>query len=340
MKRILLIATGGTIASSQSEDGLTPSIDVKQLLSYIPDVKNMCELEGISIMNVDSTNMNPSLMVQIAEAVAAHYEQYDGFVVSHGTDTMAYSSAALTYMLKNLRKPVVFTGSQLPIEAMYTDAKQNLSDAIRFACEDISGVFLAFDGRLISGVHAMKVKTRSNDAFASINFPAIATIKYGKITYDKALDYGNYWGKMKQEAEGAFEIATNLCEDIFVLKMFPGIGPEIFDFIKGHYKGVIIESFGIGGIPNVDHDIVAKVHELVVSGAAVVITTQCTYEGIDLDIYEVGQKLAKQNAIIAGDMTTEALTMKLMWALGNFEEIRDVKAYMEMPCCGDRSDEK
>ena len=337
MKKILLIATGGTIASSESKDGLTPSIDVKQLLSYIPEIEAFCHLEGVSIMSVDSTNMNPSLMVKIAEAVYDHYEEYDAFVVSHGTDTMAYTAAALTYMLNNLEKPIVITGSQIPIEALYTDAKKNLSDAIRFACEDIVGIYIAFDGSIISGTHAMKVKTRSADAFKSINFPVIAEIKLGRITYNQALTYGDHWEKLKPRVTGTFSVAAKLCQDIFVLKIFPGIGTEIFDFIKTQYKGVIIESFGIGGIPNVNHDIVSKVHELVKAGLAVVITTQCVYEGIDLDIYEVGQKLAEQNAIVAGDMTTESLVMKLMWALGNFEHISDVKKYMETPFFADRS---
>lgn len=337
MKKILLVATGGTIASAESKEGLAPSIDVKQLLSYIPEIDAICHLEGVSIMSVDSTNMNPTLMVKIVEAVKDHYEEYDGFVISHGTDTMAYTAAAVTYMTRNLEKPIVITGSQIPIEALYTDAKKNLSDAIRFACEDIVGVYVAFDGSIISGVHAMKIKTRSADAFQSINFPVIAEIKLGKITYNQALTYGDHWDKLRVPATGEFSITTKLCQNIFVLKIFPGIGPEIFDYIKEHYKGVIIESFGIGGIPNENHDIVSKVHELVEAGLAVVITTQCIYEGIDLDIYEVGQKLARQNAIQAADMTTEALTMKLMWALGNYEEISRIKEYMETPYYADRS---
>lgn len=337
MKKILLIATGGTIASEESGEGLTPAIDAKQILSYIPEIEDICHLEGISIMSVDSTNMNPTMMTKIAEAVRDNYDNYDGFVVTHGTDTMAYSAAALVYMLNNLAKPVVITGSQIAIEALYTDAKKNLSDAIRFACEDISGVFVAFDGIIISGVHAMKLKTRSTDAFKSINFPDIAAIKLGKITYNQALTYGDHWDKLRPEADGEFSISTKLCQNVMVLKIFPGIGTEIFDFIKENYAGVIIESFGIGGIPNKDNDIVSNVHELVEAGVAVVITTQCLYEGIDLNIYAVGQKLAKQKAITAGDMTTEALTMKLMWALGHYDNVDDVKKYMETPYFADRS---
>lgn len=337
MKRIFLIATGGTIACGETGDGLIPSIDAKQILAYIPEVESLCHLEGISIMSVDSTNMNPSLMVKIAEAVGDHYENYDGFVISHGTDTMGYTAAALTYMLKNLEKPVVITGSQIPIEALYTDAKINLSDAIRFACEDITGVYVAFDSLIISGVHAMKMKTRSTDAFSSINFPVIAEIKLGRITYNQALTYGNHWDKLRPEGNKQFHIKTKLCQNIVVLKIFPGIGTEILDFIKDNYKGVIIESFGIGGIPSQDNDIVSKVHELVEAGLAVVIATQCIYEGIDLDIYEVGQKLARQQAIIGADMTTEACVMKLMWALGNYDNLADVKKCMETSCFADRS---
>jgi L-asparaginase len=337
MKKILLVATGGTIASSETAEGLTPSIDAKQILSYIPEIEQICHLSGISIMSVDSTNMNPTLMVKIAEAIRDNYDDYDGFVVTHGTDTMGYTAAALTYMLQNIKKPVVITGSQIAIEALYTDAKKNLSDAIRFACEDFLGVFVAFDGEIINATHAVKSKTRSTDSFKSINFPTVAYIKLGKITYNNALSYGEHWEKFETHVLRPFKVKTNLCEDIFVLKIFPGIKPEIFDFIKDNYKGVIIESFGIGGIPNEDFDIVSKVQEIAEAGLAVVITTQCVYEGIDLNIYAVGQKLAKQKVINAGDMTTEALTMKLMWALGNYDNISDIKNFIETPFFADRN---
>jgi L-asparaginase len=337
MKKILLVATGGTIASSETEQGLTPSIDAKQILSFIPEIEQICHLSGVSIMSVDSTNMNPKLMIKIAEIIKEKYDEYDGFVVTHGTDTMGYTAAALTYMLQNIKKPVVVTGSQIAIEALYTDAKKNLSDAIRFASEDFLGVFVAFDGKIINGTHAVKSKTRSTDSFKSVNFPTVADIKLGRITYNSALSHGEHWEKFETHVLKPFKLRTNLCEDIFILKIFPGIKPDIFDYIKEHYKGVIIESFGIGGIPNQDHDIVSKVQELVKAGLAVVITTQCLYEGIDLNIYAVGQKLAKQKVIYAGDMTTEAITMKLMWALGNFDDIDSVKTFVETPFFADKN---
>lgn len=339
MKKILLIATGGTIASRKMEDGLTPAIDVDSLIAYIPGLKEMCQLDGISIMNIDSTNMNPALMQLIAKAVADNYEDYDGFVVTHGTDTMAYSTAAVTYMFKNLSKPVVFTGSQVPIEAKNTDAKDNLFDAVCFACEDIRGVYLVFNGIAINGTRAMKVKTRSYDAFNSINYPVIAHIKDGKVTYNEILEknYNSHWNEMHKKFTESLVIATGMCQDIIVLKVFPGIGTEIFDYVKDNYKGVIIEGFGIGGIPNKNNNIVEKLHELEAAGVTVVITTQCLYEGIDLGIYEVGQTLAKKKVVMSGDMTTEALTMKLMWALAHYTDAADVRKYMEKIYFADRS---
>lgn len=337
MKKILLIATGGTIASSESEAGLLPTIDAKQILEYIPDIESICHLTGISIMSIDSTNMNPKRMVRIAEAINDNYKDYDGFVVTHGTDTMGYTAAALTYMLENVNKPVVLTGSQIAIEAMNTDAKKNLSDAIRFSCEELRGVFVAFDGKMISGTHAVKMKTRSRDSFKSINFPAVADIMLGKITVNSALNYGNHWEKLEDSNTNTFQIKTNLCENIFILKLFPGMKPSIFSFIKENYKGVIIESFGIGGIPSEEYDIVLEVSKLIEAGIAVVITTQCLYEGIDLNIYAVGKRLAKQEVIYAADMTTEALSMKLMWALGNYQNLKDVKQFIETPIFADRN---
>jgi L-asparaginase len=337
MKKILLVATGGTIASTVSTEGLAPTFDAEQLLAYMPEIKDLCRVEGLSVMNVDSTNMTPTLMAEIAAAIYGHYHDYDGFVVTHGTDTLGYTAAALTYMLQNIKKPVVVTGSQVAIEALYTDAKKNISDAIRFALEDNAGIFVAFDGHIINGTRANKMKTQSTDAFSSINFPRIADIKLGKITYNNALNYGEHAKILDADPRTPFVLRDKLCEEVFLLKITPGIKAEIFDYLKVNYKGVVIESFGIGGIPNQQPDIVAKLEELIQAGVAVVITTQCLEEGIDLGIYAVGRNLAKHAVISGGDMNSEAIVSKLMWALGNFASIADVKYFMETPVFGDRS---
>ena len=379
MKKIILLATGGTIASSGSEHGLKPTVDVEQLLSFIPEVRGLCQLKGIALMQIDSTNMNPERMAVIARAVEQHYEEADGFVVAHGTDTMAYSATALTFMLQNLGKPVVLTGSQLPIEVPGTDGKKNLSDAIRFACEDISGVYLVFDGKVIDGTHGVKMKTKSVDAFYSVNVPEVAHIADGKIVHNPAYMQMICGKRIDENSEGCEENClkksfkeyacsgnesecveshlkapfmehtcsadskendawkktlcmyadTAMCQDVIVLKLFPGMPEQIFDHIRENYRGVIIESFGIGGIPCEQPDLAKKVQELAEAGLAVVITTQCMYEGIDLSVYEVGQNMGSANVILGGTMTTEALTMKLMWALAHFKDVESVKMFME-----------
>lgn len=324
MKKIILFATGGTIASTGSAYGLKPAVDVDQLLEYIPDIRELCQLEGIALMQIDSTNMNPKRMGIIAKAIEEHYKDADGFVVAHGTDTMAYSAAALSLMLKNLGKPVVLTGSQLPIEAPGTDGKKNLSDAIRFACEGVPGVYLVFDGAVIDGMHAIKMKTHSMDAFFSVNVSEVAHIMDGRIVYNTAWKDG-ICGKNAAHMYAD----TEMCRDVIVLKLFPGMSEKIFDFVRENYRGVIIESFGIGGVPGEQPDLVTKVQELAEARLAVVITTQCLYEGVDLSVYKVGQKLQDRNVIMGGTMTTEALTMKLMWALAHFESMEELRGFME-----------
>lgn len=330
LNKILLIATGGTIASAEGGGGLTPAFDADQMIGMIPELKEICEIQGKIIMNVDSTNMDPDMMVTIAETIEEHYDDFDGFVVTHGTDTMGYTSAVLTYSLQNIKKPVVLTGSQLSIGAMYTDAKQNITDAVRFATEGMPGVFVAFDGKIINGTRAKKVRTKSMDAFESFNFPFVAQVKLGKITFNQ-----DACQKLQSQNSKPYQINTSLCKDVMVIKLFTGMKTDIFDFLKQNYRGVIIESFGIGGVPNKNINILGKLKELMDEGVAVVITTQCVEEGIDLGIYEVGKELAKHPVIYAGDMNLEAIVAKLMWTLGNFSNLKDTKQFMETPFFGD-----
>jgi len=334
MKKILLIATGGTIACSDHGEGLTPTFNIEELLSFIPAVNDICDLSGMHIMNIDSTNMNPKFWVHIGKVIKEQYENYDGFVVTHGTDTMAYTSAGISYLLQNLGKPVVLTGAQYSIEEFGTDAKQNLSDAIRYALEGIPGVFVAFDGKIINGTRAMKVKTKSLDAFHSVNYPYVAKVKYGKVYHDAMLKE-RYVNRCMSRKSEKLQFDDELCTEIMVLKLFPGIEPIIFDFIKERYKGLIIESFGIGGIPFENNDIISKVKELVEAGVPIVVTTQCLEEGIDFEVYEVGRKLVESNIILSNDMNTEAIVAKLMWALGRGKSVIEVKQLMETPIMDD-----
>lgn len=320
MKNILLIATGGTIASKDNGNGLTPSIDVNVLLDYIPVIRQKCHVTGISLMNIDSSNMDTSHISSISECIMNNYNDYDGFVITHGTDTCAYTAAALSYQLINLSKPVILTGSQLPIDVEKTDAVMNLTNAFIYSCEDISGVFLAFSEKLIKGTCAKKIKTKSFDAFESINYPVIATIQNSTVIYN------NYTSKAVRNTGKKFHIETDMCTDIAVISLFPGIDLRIFDYINPSCRGIIIEGYGIGGMPD---NITEYIHRLTAGNICVVVTTQCLYEGVRLDIYEVGRNLAKENVINGKSMTLENLTMKLMWSLAHFNNMTDVKDFME-----------
>ena len=240
MKHILLIATGGTIASKKSDNGLSPQISPKELLSYIPDVKSHCEVSTISLLNLDSTNIEPKHWKVMAECIRDHYEEYDGFVLAHGTDTMAYTAAALSYMIQNTKKPIVITGSQKPINLDSTDAKTNLLDSFIYACDDQSqGVQIVFDGKVIAGTRAKKVRSKSYNAFSSIDFPCLAMIQEGHIV--------RYLPR--QQYEKPVQFYKNLNSNLFLLKMTPGIQPDMLGFLFQHYDAIIIESFGVGGIP-------------------------------------------------------------------------------------------
>ncbi|MFC4077555.1 asparaginase [Salinithrix halophila] len=327
MKKILLLTTGGTIASVQREEGLAPGLDADDLIRYLPEHHHY-HLESQMVMNIDSTNMQPESWVKIAKVVYENYERFDGFVITHGTDTMAYTAAALSYMLQHSSKPIVVTGSQVPINYEKTDARKNIADAMQFACEDIGGVYVVFDGRVIQGTRAVKMRTKSYDAFESINHPYVAFIEGSEVRYHK---------RTLAADPKPLTLDTSLCPDVFLMKLHPGTKPELFDFIKGLYKGLIIESYGNGGIPFQDRDLLPKLKEVTASGMAVVITTQCLEEGEDLVLYEVGRKVAQDTIILSKDMNTEAMVAKLMWALGKTEDIREVKKIMETPIANDLS---
>lgn len=310
MKRILLIATGGTIASKRSDTGLKPLMSSEELLSYVPSAKEFCQTDTIQLFNIDSTNIQPKHWLAIAAAVEERYDQYDGFVICHGTDTMAYSAAALSYLIQNSRKPIVITGAQKPIDMEITDAKTNLCDSLRFAsCGKSHGVNIVFDGKVIAGTRGKKERTKSYNAFSSINFPYIATIQDGHIIF--YLDDKNLLCEPVQ-------FCRRLNSRVALLKLIPSIDSGVLDYMADHYDAVIIESFGVGGIPSYDTgDFRKSVENLVNSGKIVVMTTQVTNEGSNMSVYEVGKTIKQEFGLLeAYDMTLEATVTKLMWILG------------------------
>ncbi|MBO5657641.1 MAG: asparaginase [Agathobacter sp.] len=314
MKKILFIATGGTIASKKSDNGLKPQISPEELLSYIPSLSQICAIDTLQLFSLDSTNMEPKHWIQIVECIREHYDNYDGFVVAHGTDTMAYTAAGLSYMIQNSTKPIVITGSQKPIDLDITDAKTNLIDSFIYASDDKSqGVQIVFDGNVIAGTRAKKVRSKSYNAFSSIDFPFLAVIQDGMIM--------RYIPMTPYEEPVSFH--TKMNENIFLLKLVPGIDPEILEVIFRKYDAIVVESFGVGGIPM---SIRSAFYDLchAYPNKMIIMATQVSHEGSDMTVYEVGNEMKTIcNFLESYDMTLESVIAKTMWMLADPEITRE-----------------
>ena len=310
MKRILMLGTGGTIACVPSADGLVPALDGPAMIRLVPELEEVCAIETKQILNLDSSNLSPEHWQIIAKAIAANYENYDGFVITHGTDTMAYTAAALSQMLHNCQKPVVLTGAQLPIQAEGSDAPNNIYHAFLAATSPLKGVALVFGNLVIHGAHAKKLYTQNFNGFASINRQPLATISHNHLFWQKGALQGGGYG------EGEFSINTQLETKIAVVKIIPGATPDILDYyVKKGYKGLIIEGFGAGGVPNGDNNWLPKLEQVLKQGLQVVCTTQCLYDGVHLDTYPMGILAERMGARSAGLDTIETALIKLMQEL-------------------------
>ena len=307
MKRILMLGTGGTIACVPSADGLVPALDGPAMIRLVPELEEVCAIETKQILNLDSSNLSPEHWQIIAKAIAANYENYDGFVITHGTDTMAYTAAALSQVLHNCQKPVVLTGAQLPIQAEGSDAPNNIYHAFLAATSPLKGVALVFGDLVIHGAHAKKLYTQDFNGFASINREPLATISHNHLFWQKGALQGGGYG------EGEFSINTQLEIKIAVVKIIPGATPDILDYyVAKGYKGLIIEGFGAGGVPNGDNNWLPKLEQVLQQGIRVVCATQCLYDGVHLNTYPMGILAERLGAQSAGLDTLETSVVKLM----------------------------
>ena len=314
MKKVLLIATGGTIASKRSQNGLKPQITPEELISFIPQVKEFCEVETVQLLNLDSTNVEPAHWKMMAQTIQKYYDVYDGFVIAHGTDTMAYTAAALSYMIQNSSKPIVITGAQKPIDMEITDAKSNLLDSFLYASDDASqGVQIVFDGKVIAGTRAKKTRSKSYNAFSSIDYPYLAMIQDMNIMrYIPMLPYA-------EEVHFYEEMNDN----VYLMKMIPGIKAKILESIFEQYDSIVVESFGVGGIPkSISEDFFRLCQKY--PEKLIVLATQVAHEGSDMTVYEVGRDIKEECRILESyDMTLESVIAKIMWILGNTDTIKE-----------------
>lgn len=290
MKHLLLLATGGTIACRETENGLSPALSGAELLDFIPALRDLCTVDARDLLQLDSTDLTADDRLAIAQTVRQHADHYDGFVIAHGTDTLSYTAALLHHLLADLTKPVVLTGSMLPMDAPESDAPRNLLDACRVAADGRAGVVAVMCGKILAGNRVVKFHSTQIDAFISAGMPPLGNIGTdGRVRWDVPA------GPPAQTAP------ISLDPHVLLVKLTPDLAPTFFAALHGYPK-VILETFGAGGIPA---RLENAVRALIQSGTRVYLTSQCIAGGVHLHHYAVGRRAEAMGAISLGDRTTE-----------------------------------
>ncbi|MGE4586241.1 MAG: asparaginase [Mangrovibacterium sp.] len=336
---ILLIYTGGTIGMVQkSETGALVPVRFDQILEEVPELSRLgYHLESITFHPpIDSSDMDPKVWVRLARTIQRNYNRYDGFVILHGTDTMAYTASALSYMLENLDKPVVMTGSQLPIGILRTDGKENLITSIEIAAARRNGVAVVpevciyFDFKLSRGNRTSKRHADHFSAFRSTNYPLLA-----KAGVDICFYHDNIY---QPDRKGILKVNTCFSDRVVILKLFPGMSRKVFEHIMSvpGLQGIVLETFGSGNIPSLPwmHRVIRKA---VRQGIIILNVTQCEGGTVKMGHYLASEELQHAGVVSGGDMTTEAAVTKLMFLLGQGLPEDEVKMYLKKNRSGEIS---
>lgn len=331
----MIIYTGGTFGMARGEDGLLRPFDFNHILGHLPVLRQlMLDLTVVSFSTpIDSSNMGPDQWKQIAEIIGNNRQAQDGFVVLHGTDTMAYTASALSFMLEGLDKPVVFTGAQLPIAEPRSDARENLITALEIASMKVDGkamvpeVCIFFGNHLLRGCRSKKVESLHFDAFQSENYPVLATAGV-KIEFNLAA--------IRAINGKAWLMRKNFCRDIALIKIFPGISETVVRSVLEipGLRGVVLETFGSGNAPTADW-LLGALRKSIQSGVLILNVSQCPGGMVQQGRYETSRELLEMGVIGGADLTTEAAVTKLMLALGEFESKKEVERWLSIPVAGE-----
>ncbi len=320
--KICLLFCGGTIGmvKNPKTGAMQPAGNVSEIIRIFPEIQKHVQLDFKMVVNIDSSNMSPAIWTQLATTIRDLYDQYDGFVVAHGTDTMAYTASALSFALQNLSKPIVFTGSLIPLNEIGSDGRNNLIYACLTASQDIAEVCIVIGNRIIRGNRAKKYHESIVAVFHSPNFPYL-----GELGRPIML---NEWRKRRRKR--TLEFKPNFDSNISVLRIFPGFDPYIIEnVLRRGAHGMILEGFGPGNVPTLDNSIIPKIEKAVKAGVPVIIANQMEKGVTNLTAYQGGYQAMKAGAISSKGMTTEATITKLMWALANTKKVSEIREIME-----------
>lgn len=325
--KVLLVTTGGTISMERDASGvLVPCRGAEQLLSRVPEVRTLADVDVESLANLDSADVEPSLWGRLAEAISRRLADYDGFVVTHGTDTLVYTAAALSFMLQELGKPVVLTGAQVPLEDIGSDGRANLINAVRLATADFAEVAVVFGSVIMRGTRAKKTSAFDLQAFRSANVPALGTIGLSlKLSTD-----------VRRRARRTAVLQTALEPHVALLPVYPGLSPAVLTYLCETHAGVVLEGYGAGNLPSAGPlSLVPAIRAATARGVSVVVCTQCLVGSTEMELYQVGKAALEAGAIPVMDMTPETALVKLMWVLGQAPSTSDVKARMQQAFAGE-----